>query len=231
MEAEMKSSNLAPLVAILTPPNSSRIYLDRWIGECARTLPHGSRMLDAGSGDAQYSHHFSHVTYESADFGKVDKPYAEQTYICDLQEIPVEDARFDAILCSQVLEHLPYPARVLSELERVLKPGGMLWLSTPLFYPEHEQPYDFYRYTQFGLRCLLSDAGFTINHIDWLEGYFGTLSYQCLTAAKSLPLSYLPVRVLFAFAAYWFSLADQRHKLTSSGLCKNYTVTAMKSAY
>jgi SAM-dependent methyltransferase len=217
------------LRAVLVPPNSSRIYLESWIADCAKTLQPENLVLDAGAGDARYSYLFSHTRYESADFGKIDKPYAEQTYTCDLQDIPVEDARFDAILCSQVLEHLPYPAKVLDEFSRVLKPGGTLWVSTPLFYEEHEQPYDFFRYTQFGLKHLLSDAGFELTTIDWMEGYFGTLSYQCLVAAKELPLSYLPVRIALTLAAHWFSRADQRRKLTTKGMCKNYMLTATKT--
>ena len=217
------------LRSVLIPTNSSRVYLERWIGECARTLQPQSLVLDAGAGDARYSYLFSHARYESADFEKVDKPYAEQTYTCDLQNIPAKDAYFDAILCSQVLEHLPYPTRVLDEFYRLLKPGGMLWLSTPLFYEEHEQPYDFYRYTQFGLRHLIGDSGFELTNIEWMEGYFGTLSYQCLIAAKELPFSYLPVRMVATLGAHWFSRADQRRKITTRGMCKNYMLTAVKT--
>ena len=79
------------------------------------------------------------------------KTYTEQDYVCDLAAIPVDDARFDHVRLTQVLEHLPEPATVLAELRRVLKPGGTLWLTAPLFYAEHERPYDFFRYTPFGL--------------------------------------------------------------------------------
>ena len=89
------------------------------------------------------------------------KKYAQPDYVCDLASIPVEDGRFHHVLLTQVLEHIPDPATVLAELHRVLKPGGTLWLTAPLFYAEHEKPYDFFRYTQFGLRHLLEGAGFT----------------------------------------------------------------------
>ena len=59
--------------------------------------------------------------------------------------------------------------------------------SGPLFYEEHEQPYDFYRYTQFGLRYLFSSAGFIIERLAWLEGYLGTVGYQLNTMARYLP--------------------------------------------
>ena len=109
--------------------------------------------------------------------------------MCDLAEIPVEDARFDHVLLTQVLEHIPEPARVLAELHRVLKPGGTLWLTAPLFYAEHERPYDFFRYTQFGLRHVLESTGFEVQELDWMEGYLGTLSYQARLMSRSLPSS------------------------------------------
>ena len=76
-------------------------------------------------------------------------------HVCDLSQIPVESGKYDLVLMTQVLEHLPEPAKVLRELYRVLKPGGTLWLSTPFYYEEHEVPYDFYRYSQYGLRHFL----------------------------------------------------------------------------
>ena len=129
-----------------------------------------------------------HARYESADFLQVDKPYGEVDYICDLADLPMEDERYDLVLFTQVLEHVPRPADVLWELRRVLKRGGALWLTAPLFYREHEQPYDFFRYTQFGLRHLLAETGFEVRELGWLEGYFGTLSYQLSVARESLPV-------------------------------------------
>jgi SAM-dependent methyltransferase len=106
-------------------------------------------VLDAGAGDSPYRERFAHVQYESADFERVPgKRYAASDYVCDLAAIPVEDHRYDLVLLSQVLEHLPEPGAVLAELRRVLKPGGTIWASAPLFYEEHEVPYDFFRYTQ-----------------------------------------------------------------------------------
>src|SRR5215210_9514252 len=133
--------------------NSSRAYLPRFLARAAESVEPGQLVLDAGAGRAQYRGLFAHARYETADFLAVKgKKYAQPDYVCDLAAIPVEDARFDHVLLTQVLEHIPEPRLVLAELHRVLKPGGTLWLTAPLFYAEHERPYDFYRYTQFGLR-------------------------------------------------------------------------------
>ena len=139
--------------------NSSRARL--WLENAAFAsgIPPGSIVLDAGSGLAPYKSLFDHTRYESADFGQVQKKYAPPAYVCDLRTIPVDDARFDAIIFNQVMEHVPEPLAVLRELYRVLKPGGRLLYSAPLFYEEHERPYDFYRYTQYGIRYLFDRAG------------------------------------------------------------------------
>ncbi len=130
-------------------------------GEPRRPSEKERFVLDAGAGHGPYRSHFASARYEAADFERVPgKTYAGNHYICDLAAIPVEADRYDLVLLSQVLEHLPEPSRVLAELHRVLKPGGRIWASTPLFYEEHDTPYDFFRYTQFGLRHLFEQAGF-----------------------------------------------------------------------
>ena len=140
--------------------NLSRERLWQENAAFAATISEGALVLDAGAGTAPYKSLFAHARYESADFEQVNKPYAHQTYTCDLSAIPVEDSRFDAVIFNQVMEHLPEPRAVLCELHRALRPGGRLIFSAPLFYEEHEKPYDFYRYTQFGVRYLFTQAGF-----------------------------------------------------------------------
>jgi SAM-dependent methyltransferase len=223
--------------------NSSRVRLDQYNREFARTMKPGSRILDAGAGDAPYKSLFTHVAYESADFEEVDKPYAKSTYVCDLcDRIPVEDNRFDYVVFNQTLEHLSEPARALKELCRVLVPGGRIICTAPLFYEEHEQPFDFYRYTQFAHRSLFSQAGFQIDSIEWLEGFFGTCGYMLQTIFLYMPMRYrgpLLIAVLvtpFLIATKVFALMaaavlyrlDLTWKITHLGFPKNYVVTATK---
>ena len=166
------------------------------------------------------------------------------TYVCDLKSIPVEDGRYEMVLCTQVLEHTPEPRAVLGELCRVLKPGGELWLSTPLYYPEHEPPYDFFRYTQFALRRLMEEQGLEVRRMEWLEGYSATVGFQLRHIAKALPRKpaafgggvtgvaaaglALGLKVGLRPVASVFDRLDLRHKHTGSGHCKNYTVVAVK---
>jgi SAM-dependent methyltransferase len=154
----------------------------------AASIPVGALVLDAGAGDAPYKSLLAHTRYESADFEQVGKAYAKSTYVCDLSAIPVKDGRFEAILFNQVMEHLPEPKLAIRELYRVLKPGGRMIFTAPLFYEEHEQPYDFYRYTQFAVRYLFTEAGFRIDRLDWLEGYYSTVAYQMNRMGRALPV-------------------------------------------
>lgn len=224
--------------------NSSRVHLDDFVKSAGESIGAGNKVLDAGAGHAPYRQYFAHTTYETADFGQVTKKeYAAIDYVCDLSTIPVADGRFDAVILTQVLEHLPQPEAVLVELRRVLRPGGRIWLSTPLYFEEHEQPYDYYRYTQFALRRLLDRAGFDVLTVDWLEGYFGTLSYQFQLAARHLPSSprayggplvgligsaaSLGLRGLLLVLGLGFGRLDARRKWTDSGHPKNYAIVAV----
>ena len=226
--------------------NSSRVRLRDEIATFADSVPAGSSVLDAGAGEAPYRSLFDHVAYESADFEQVDKTYGDTTHVCDLRSIPVDDDRFDAIVFSQVMEHLPEPDAVVAELRRVLRPGGRLFYSGPLFFEEHEQPYDFYRYTSFGVRLVLERAGFEVERLDWLEGYLGTVGYQLNRMARYLPIrpsalgggvrglatgaALLPLRAAFAALAIGFHRLELRAKITDRGYPKNYVAIAINPA-
>jgi len=78
----------------------------------------------------------------------------------DIHKLSFADASFQSILCSEVLEHVQYPAAGLSECHRVLREGGWLVLTTLFSFPVHGYPNDYWRFTPEGMRCLLADAGF-----------------------------------------------------------------------
>lgn len=226
----------------MQPINSSRVYLEEFVKSAVAAVPPGSKILDAGAGDCQYKHLFRGMDYESADFCQVDKAYGAITHVCDLAAIPVPNDSYHLVLCTQVLEHVSNPKEIVAEFFRVLKPDGFLFASAPLFYEEHEIPYDFFRYTRFGLQHILDRVGFQITELRPLEGYFGALSYQLNMAGNILSsrssevfkgqgvIKSTVLRSLgpiFLGLAGMFGKMDLKHKV-DIGICKNYVVIARK---
>jgi SAM-dependent methyltransferase len=118
--------------------------------------------------------------------------------------IPQPDASYDSVLCTSVLEHLEEPARALRESRRVLKPGGHAIYTAPLFWHLHEKPRDFFRYTEYGLAHLFTQAGYEVVAIEALSGFWITavaeLGYYSLTTWPR------PLRPLVRLAIAWNNL-------------------------
>ncbi len=134
----------------------------------------GERVLDAGAGATPYRKYFSHAKYESTDFAESydnsGKPIHD--FICSLDNIPKPDGSYDAIINTQVLEHVEYPQKVINEFYRVLAPGGKLFLTAPQGWGLHMEPYNFYYFTKYGLRSLFEHAGFQVQYIKPRGGMF-----------------------------------------------------------
>jgi len=120
------------------------------------------KLLDVGCGTKPYKDLFVNVNeYIGLEIEREgQKKNAELMY--DGKTIPVEDNTFDSILSTQVFEHVFNPDDFIRELNRVTKNGGMLLLSCPFVWDEHEQPYDYARYSSFGIRHILEQNGFEI---------------------------------------------------------------------
>jgi SAM-dependent methyltransferase len=120
------------------------------------------RLLDIGAGDRWIGGALSpEVQYVALDYPSTGRDLygARPDTFADAHALPFADASFDAVVCLEVLEHVRDPGQVLGEIARVLKPGGKAWLSMPFLYPLHDAPFDFQRYTEFGLRRDLAEAG------------------------------------------------------------------------
>lgn len=125
-----------------------------WIEKTLQKIPAGMHILDAGAGECQFKKFCSHLQYTSQDFnqyngkgeqglqtGKWDTSSID--IVCDITSIPVQDASFDAVMCTEVLEHVPDPVAALKELNRVLKPNGYLLITAPFASLTHFAPYHF----------------------------------------------------------------------------------------
>lgn len=120
-------------------------------------------VLDVGCGTKPYRRFIPAARYVGME---LDSPRARASFQADVyydgRTFPFADGSFDGVLCSQVFEHVFTPGPFLQEIQRVLRPGGCLVLTVPFVWDEHEQPADYARYSSFGLRAQLEQAGFVV---------------------------------------------------------------------
>ena len=151
----------------------NRPHIATFVAGAAAATPIGARVLDAGAGAAPYRELFDHTNYVTSDWSaSMHAESMDCDIVAPLDALPVSDAAFDAVIATEVLEHVADPARVLSEVFRILAPGGRVWLTTPFVWELHEEPYDFGRYTGHALRRLLAQAGFVDVAVEPFGGWF-----------------------------------------------------------
>ncbi len=196
--------------------NYGYIVRDRWIISEAKKIPAGSKVLDVGCGTAPYRPLFAHCDYKTHDFKQLDarqnragKEYAKVDYVSDIISIPVPDASFDVLICTEVLEHVPEPIKALKEFSRIVKPGGIVLLSAPLAGFVHQEPYHFYGgFSPFFYQKFLKEFGFKDVKVMKNEGFFkfyGMMGVRFVEALspKNVSNNWL-VRSLWA--PFWFLL-------------------------
>ena len=122
------------------------------------------KTLDVGCGQKPYESLFKSSEYIGMDIevSGHDHATSKVDLFYDGKVFPVKDNEFDSIVCNEVLEHVFNPDDFVSEINRVLKLNGYLLITVPFIWDEHEQPYDYARYSSFGLKFLLEKQGFHI---------------------------------------------------------------------
>ena len=133
--------------------------------EMARLAPRMlGRLLDVGCGNKPYQTLFATADeYVGLEYDSTENRVAKRAdFFYDGNTFPFEDASFDGVICNEVLEHVFNPDQFLREIFRVLKPNGNFLLSVPFIWDEHEQPWDYARYSSFGLKSLLEHNGFVL---------------------------------------------------------------------
>lgn len=114
----------------------------------------------------------------------------------DGKKMPVEAESFETVMATEVLEHCPDPERVLTEIYRVLKPGGSFFFTVPFLWNLHEVPYDAYRYTPFILEKLLVQSGFTSVEINAHGGWHASLAQMLGLWVRRAPMRSIKRKVL-----------------------------------
>jgi len=170
---------------------------DRELKQCASRYLKGN-LIDIGCGTKPYKDLLApYVTlhigvdhlasmHEKSNIDQVGTAY----------QIPADNASFDSAICTAVLEHLEEPEQALRECYRVLKPGGVAIYSVPFIWHLHEEPRDFYRYSNHGLKYLFEKVGFQIIELKALSGFwvtFGQLFVYNLYRLNRGPLRWLRI--------------------------------------
>jgi SAM-dependent methyltransferase len=134
----------------------------------------GSVVVDLGAGEATLRSRVRHARYIAVDrgIGHAGWDYSALDVVADASQVPLRARSVDLVVCKQVLEHVPEPIALLREVARILAPGGTLLLSTNQQWPQHQQPYDFFRFTSFGLRYCLEQAGLETVELRSMGGVF-----------------------------------------------------------
>lgn len=164
-----------------------------WVGDYIKLIPTGESILDAGAGECQYRECCNHLKYTSQDFGQYDGKgdstglqtgkwnNSQLDIVSDITRIPVKDETFDNILCTEVLEHLPYPDKAIKELSRVLKGNGRLILTAPFCSQTHFAPFHFCTgFNIYWYQEILKKYNFEIIEYQTNGNYFDFLCQELL---------------------------------------------------
>jgi SAM-dependent methyltransferase len=177
-----------------------------WVARAVSSLPAGWRILDAGAGEQPYRRYCEHLEYVSQDFGQYDPQahpeglqmrewnYGRVDHEGDITSIPEPSGAFDAILCTEVFEHLPDPLAALQEFARLVRSGGQLILTAPFASLTHFAPHHYATgFNRFFYEMHLPAHGFFIEEITPNGNYFDVVAQE-VRRVKSVAQTYLGCR-------------------------------------
>lgn len=180
-------------------------------------------LLDIGCGRMPYKNKFlpfikKYIGLDHPEVAKLYKGKEKPDILADTTKVPLPNGSCDTITCFQVLEHLPDPSKGLEEMNRILQKNGRIIISTIQFYPLHDEPHDYYRFTKYGLSHLLKQSGFVVlKHKS--DGNVFTLIFQSIniylmTILKGLAKQDLGKVLAFCLAPFFLAITTTNNLLT-----------------
>ncbi len=203
-----------------------RILLDRDLEKSKKYMK--GVTLDVGGGRKRGSFKApSNATWLVLDCSREFCPHI----LGDAQNIPVKSNTVDCVKCTELLEHVELPERVLDEISRVLKPDGILILSVPFNVGVHGDPYDFQRFTDQKLTRMLKD-NFNIIILKKQGLYFTVLAYMIrqsvLSSTRSTRLFLYPLLPILDLIVKLDNLTSIRNSEFMSSFTTGFFVVATK---
>jgi SAM-dependent methyltransferase len=174
------------------------------------------RVLDVGCGHQVYREWFEAEQYVGSDITLED---SSPDILAASARLPFAANTFDAVLCTQVLEHVPNPFETMAEIARLLKPSGYIVLTAPQAWRLHEIPHDYFRYTRFGLAHLAQSNGLRVIQIQPQGKAWAHLGQTFLNLLPTylykpaLPLIVLVNLVCGALDTLWWEAGDTLNNL------------------
>lgn len=168
--------------------NESNRY--KWTEETLKKIPAGFKILDAGAGECQFKKYCTHLQYTSQDFAQYNGDgnvglqmgswdNTQLDIVSDITAIPVADGSFDAVMCTEVLEHVPDPVAALKEMNRVLRSDGYLMITVPFASLTHFAPYHFASgLNKFFFEHHLGAMGYDILQLEQNGNYFEFIAQE-----------------------------------------------------
>lgn len=215
---------------------------DQFVLSELRRLADNSILLDAGCGSQRYRDNCQHLEYRSQDFGQytVDEKktlgndgmggksgykYGPLDYMGDIWAISETDCYFDAILCTEVFEHIPYPNETIKEFSRILKPNGKLILTAPSNCLRHMDPYFYYSgFSDRWFDRILKEHGFEVEKLMPIGDYYKWMAIEIARTMKANSwISIIPL--MTAFFYFYFK---KKSDVSVDALCSGYHVVAKK---
>lgn len=154
-------------------------------------MPAGARILDAGAGERRFESLCAHLRYVAQDFGQYDGKgdrvgfqtgswsQTNLDIVSDITSIPEADGSFDAIMCIEVLEHVPDPVLAIKEFSRLLRNGGHLIITAPFCSLTHLAPYHFYSgFNRYFYNTILPANGFDIVDLQENGNFFEYMAQE-----------------------------------------------------
>lgn len=204
---------------------------DEWLAAALASIPAGSRILDAGAGELQYQRLCRHLEYVSQDFAQYDGSGdaaglqtgawdgSQVDIVCDITAVPEPDCSFDAVMCVEVLEHVPNPISALREFGRLLRPGGELVLTTPVCSLTHFAPHYFYNgYSRYFYQTHLPAVGFTVTEITPNGNFFESIAQEVIRIEEVAARYSFRPGIFRRGLDYWSTLALIRRLRALSSL-------------
>jgi ubiquinone/menaquinone biosynthesis C-methylase UbiE len=225
-----------------TTNESARV---QWIEETLKKIPEGLTILDAGAGESQFKKYCSHLKYIAQDFAQYDGTgdtglqtgtwdNSKLDIVSDIVSIPLPNHSVDAVMCTEVLEHIPDPVAAIKEFARLVKPGGYLLITAPFASLTHFAPYHFASgLSRFFYEKHLPENSFEIKDLD-LNGNFFEYVAQENRRIKRIADKYAGrklnfiEKIIIHLNLYVLQNLSKRDKGSSELLCYGVHVFAIK---